>query len=244
MTVTRRDVIRPRFGGSVEPVVARTECATGASCAIWAFGRAIGAARASGAAARVSRNEQVVGSIPTGGSLFCRSVTVIDLNFDCLSISVERFAERVVWSGRPDERVSWLRSVIDGRVSVPLASGDPTRSRQPAECRGRASRPRQPGSSVRNASCASRTPSPARHRSGGPGPKRTGALSHYALGVLGLGSLLLTQVRYEHPASIKDAEAQELATREAADMRLADSASAQLIRDGLDGLPADPTGLN
>jgi len=65
-----------------------------------------------------------------------------------------------------------------------------------------------------------------------------------ALGVLGLGSLLLTQVRYEHSASIKDAEAQELATREAADMRRADSASAQLIRDGLDGLPADPTGLN
>ncbi len=48
----------------------------------------------------------------------------------------------------------------------------------------------------------------------------------------------------EHPASVKDAEAQELATREAADMRRADSASAQLIRDGLDGLPADPTGLN
>jgi hypothetical protein len=67
---------------------------------------------------------------------------------------------------------------------------------------------------------------------------------NYALGVLGLGSLLLTQVRYEHPASIKDAEAQELATREAADMRRADSASAQLIRDGLDRLPADPTGLN
>jgi hypothetical protein len=65
-----------------------------------------------------------------------------------------------------------------------------------------------------------------------------------ALGVLGLGSLLLTQVRYEHPASIKDAEAQELATREAADMGRADSASAQLIRDGLDGLPADPTGFN
>jgi hypothetical protein len=41
-----------------------------------------------------------------------------------------------------------------------------------------------------------------------------------------------------------DAEAQELATREAADMRRADSASAQLIRVGLDGLPADPAGLN
>ena len=68
--------------------------------------------------------------------------------------------------------------------------------------------------------------------------------ARYALGVLGLGSLLLTQVRYEHPASIKDAEAQELATREAADMRRADSASAQLITDGLDGLPADPAGLN
>jgi len=35
-----------------------------------------------------------------------------------------------------------------------------------------------------------------------------------------------------------------LDTREAADMRRADSASAQLIRDGLDGLPAGPTGLN
>ena len=68
--------------------------------------------------------------------------------------------------------------------------------------------------------------------------------ARYALGVLGLGSLLLTEVRYEYSASIKDAEAQELATREAADMRRADSASAQLIRDGLDGLPADPTGLN
>ena len=68
--------------------------------------------------------------------------------------------------------------------------------------------------------------------------------ARYALGVLGLGSLLLTQVRCEHPASVKDAEAQELATGEAADMRRADSASAQLIRDGLDGLPADPAGLN
>jgi len=90
------------------------------------------------------------------------------------------------------------------------------------------------------------------------GPRRSGYIDNahnpetiderqeraYALGVLGLGSLLQTQVRYEHPASIKDAEAQELATREAADMRRADSASAQLIRDGLDGLPADPTGLN
>ena len=65
----------------------------------------------------------------------------------------------------------------------------------------------------------------------------SGSAARYALGVLGLGSLLLTQVRYEHPASIKDAEAQELATREAADMRRADSASAQLIKDGLDGCP-------
>jgi len=78
----------------------------------------------------------------------------------------------------------------------------------------------------------------------GPRVKSPRPCDLYALGVLGLGSLLLTQVRYEHPASIKDAEAQELATREAADMRRADSASAQLIRDGLDGLPADPTGLN
>jgi hypothetical protein len=33
-----------------------------------AFGRAISAASASGAGGRVSRNEQVVGSIPTGGT--------------------------------------------------------------------------------------------------------------------------------------------------------------------------------
>jgi hypothetical protein len=64
------------------------------------------------------------------------------------------------------------------------------------------------------------------------------------LGVLGLGSLLLAQVRYEHPASIKDAETQELTPREAADMRRADSASAQLIRDGLDGSRAGPAGLS
>ena len=35
----------------------------------------------------------------------------------------------------------------------------------------------------------------------------------YAMGVLGLGSLLLTQLRYEHPAAIKDAEADDLAAR-------------------------------
>jgi hypothetical protein len=40
----------------------------GASCAMCAIGRATGAASASGAGGRVSRNEQVVGSIPTGGS--------------------------------------------------------------------------------------------------------------------------------------------------------------------------------
>src|SRR5262245_49336257 len=39
--------------------------ALGASCAIW---RAICAASALGAGERASRNEQVVGSIPTGGS--------------------------------------------------------------------------------------------------------------------------------------------------------------------------------
>ncbi len=58
-----------------------------------------------------------------------------------------------MWSGRPDASASWLRSVIDGRVSVPLAHGDPARSRQPAACRGRASR--QLGGSVHSASCAS-----------------------------------------------------------------------------------------
>jgi hypothetical protein len=84
----------------------------------------------------------------------------------------------------------------------------------------------------------------ARITSGSRAPRRRLVRRYGALGALGLGSLLLTQVRYEHPASIKDAEAQELATREAADMRRADSASAQLTRDGLDGLPADPTGLN
>src|SRR5258706_13935940 len=45
-------------------------------------------------AERFTRNEQVVGSIPTGGSLCCCSETFIDLNFDDLSISVERFVER------------------------------------------------------------------------------------------------------------------------------------------------------
>ena len=54
-------------------VVERAGRVLGASCAFWAFGRAIGAASASGAAARVSRNEQVVGSIPTGGSQVVRS---------------------------------------------------------------------------------------------------------------------------------------------------------------------------
>ena len=135
----------------MERVVDRAECATGASCAMCAFGRAMCAASGSGAGGRVSRNEQVVGSIPTDGSLSCSSVTFIDLNFDGLSISVER----VVWSGWPDARVSCLQSVIDGRVPVPLAHGDPTRSRQPAACHGWASRPRQLGSSVRSASCAS-----------------------------------------------------------------------------------------
>jgi hypothetical protein len=40
------------------------------------------------------RNEQVVGSIPIGGSLYCCSETFIDLNFDDSPISVERFVER------------------------------------------------------------------------------------------------------------------------------------------------------
>ena len=92
----------------------RAKWFNGASCAMCAFGRAICAARASGAGGRVSRNEQVVGSIPTGGSLSCSSAMFIDLNFDGSPISVERFVERVVWSGRPDARVSWLRSVVDG----------------------------------------------------------------------------------------------------------------------------------
>ena len=52
----------------VERVVDRLQRSTGASRATCAFGRATCAASASGAAARVSRNEQVVGSIPTGGS--------------------------------------------------------------------------------------------------------------------------------------------------------------------------------
>jgi hypothetical protein len=39
-----------------------------ASCAFWAFRRIIRAASASGAPARVSRNEQIVGSIAAGGS--------------------------------------------------------------------------------------------------------------------------------------------------------------------------------
>jgi hypothetical protein len=43
-----------------------------------AFGRAIGTASACGAGERVSRNEQVIGSIPTGGSLSCIPVVFID----------------------------------------------------------------------------------------------------------------------------------------------------------------------
>ncbi len=64
--------------GSVERVVERAECSTGASCAMCAFGRALCAASASGAVTRVSRNEQVVGSIPTGGSLLYCSASFID----------------------------------------------------------------------------------------------------------------------------------------------------------------------
>ena len=90
----------------VERVVDRVRCSISASCAMCAIGRAICAASASGAVERVSRNEQVVGSIPTGGSLSCSSVTFIDSNFDGLSISVDRVVDRVVWSGRPDARVS------------------------------------------------------------------------------------------------------------------------------------------
>jgi hypothetical protein len=68
-------------------------------------------------AERFTRNEQVVGSIPTGGSLSCSSVTFIDLNFDGLSISVDRVVDRVEWSGRADARISWLRSVIAGQCA-------------------------------------------------------------------------------------------------------------------------------
>ena len=133
----------------------RAECATGASCAFWALGRAVGAASASGAGGRVSRNEQVVGSIPTGGSLSSSSVMFIDLNFDGLSIAVERFVERVVWSGRPDARVSWLRSVIDGSCVSSARPRRPGKDR-PASCApgGRAACPRLLGSSMRSASCA------------------------------------------------------------------------------------------
>src|SRR5258708_38280930 len=70
-------------------------------------------------AERFTRNEQVVGSIPTGGSISCSSVTFIDLNFDGLSISVARFVERAVASGRPDASASWLRSVIHVRAAGP-----------------------------------------------------------------------------------------------------------------------------
>ena len=66
--------------------------------------------------------------------------------------------ERVEWSGRPDARVGWLRSVIDGRVSVPLAHGDLARGSQSAACRGRASGRRRLGDSVRSASCAPALP--------------------------------------------------------------------------------------
>ena len=59
----------------VERVVDRVRCSTGASCAFCAIGRAIGAASGSGAGGRVSRNEQVVGSMPTGGSQVVRELS-------------------------------------------------------------------------------------------------------------------------------------------------------------------------
>lgn len=56
-------------GANLERVVDRVPLTTGASCAFWAIRRAICAASAPGAGRRVSRNEQAVGSIPTGGAL-------------------------------------------------------------------------------------------------------------------------------------------------------------------------------
>ena len=68
---------------------------------------------------------------------------------------VDRVVDRVAYQGRWDASVSWLQSVIDGRVSVPPAHGRPCT--QPAASRvpWQASRLRQLGSSVRSASCAS-----------------------------------------------------------------------------------------
>ncbi len=134
----------------------RVRCSTGASCAFWVFGRAIGAASASGAGGRVSRNEQVVGSIPTGGSLSCCSVVFIDLNFDSSPISVERFVERVEWSRRPDTGAGWLRSVIAGSCVSSARPRRPGKDRS-ASCApgGRASGPGWLGKSVCSAACAS-----------------------------------------------------------------------------------------
>jgi hypothetical protein len=49
---------------------------------------------------------------------FCRLYFRDVINF------VDRVMDRVACQGQPDARVSWLQSVIDGRVSVPLAHGD------------------------------------------------------------------------------------------------------------------------
>ena len=63
--VTDSDLIG---GWPVDRVVDRAQSTAGASCASWASARAFCAASAPGAVERASRNEQVVGSIPTGGS--------------------------------------------------------------------------------------------------------------------------------------------------------------------------------
>src|ERR1700722_954142 len=68
VSVTRSKVLDLESVCLVERVVDRLVRASGASSAFRASGRAICAARTSGADDRVSRNEQVWGSTPQGGS--------------------------------------------------------------------------------------------------------------------------------------------------------------------------------
>lgn len=55
-------------GMPADRVVDRVRLSAGAFCASWASRCAVRAASAVGAVERASRNEHVVGSIPTGGS--------------------------------------------------------------------------------------------------------------------------------------------------------------------------------
>ena len=91
----------------VERVVDRARCSTGASCAICVFGRAFGAASASGAGERVSRNEQVVGSIPTGGS---KKSQVRD------QVTANKASTRL--AGEPGRGAKWGRRRVRARLML------------------------------------------------------------------------------------------------------------------------------